>query len=63
MAYKPNMSEAPNALVGASEWAEAEIERMRREELDSKELYESIKPYREEAFRKIHEKENREAAN
>jgi len=52
MAYKPNMSEAPNALVGASEWAEAEIERMRREELDSKELYESIKPYREEAFRK-----------
>ena len=57
MAFKPTLSEDPDALKGASEWATKEIERMEKEERDSKEIYERIKPLRQEAFRKIRERE------
>ena len=57
MAFKPTLGEDPNALKGATEWATKEIEKMEKEERDSRAIYERIKPLRQEAFRKIHERE------
>lgn len=56
-AFKPILSEDPKALQGAIEWVDAELEKIQMEKEDAKVIYERIKPLRQEAFRKIHEKE------
>ena len=58
MSFKPTLSEDPKALVGAAEWAQKEIEKLERENEAAQVVYERIKPLRQEAFRKIHEREN-----
>lgn len=58
MVYKPILSEDPKALKGALEWADSELARIEKEKEDAKIIYERIKPLREEAFKKIHEKQN-----
>lgn len=63
MAFEPNMSEDPKALEGAAEWAKAELDKIEKEEAASKIVYERIRPLREEAFRKIHEREKLTASN
>ena len=55
--FKPILSEDPKALQGAIEWVDAELEKIQMEKEDAKVIYERIKPLRQEAFRKIHEKE------
>ena len=57
MAFRPVLSEDPKALEGASEWAQKELERIEKEEEAAKMVYERIKPLRQEAFRKIRERE------
>ena len=49
--------EYPKAMTGAHEWAEEELTKARKEKEDAKMVYERIKPLRQEAFRKLHEKE------
>ena len=55
--FRPILSEDPKALNGAYVWAKEELARMEKEKEDAKVLYERIKPLRQEAFRKLHEKE------
>ena len=55
-AFEPKMSERPDALKGALEWADAELERIRKEKEDAQKVYERIKPLRQEALRKLREK-------
>ena len=59
--FRPTvLSEAPEALDGALEWADEEIKRIERAKEDSKRIAERIEPYRKEAIRKI--KARKEAA-
>ena len=55
--FKPLLSEKPQALEGAIEWADEELKRIKKEKEDAQIIYERIKPLRQEAFRKIHERE------
>ena len=55
--FKPILSENPNALEGATEWADEELERIKKEKEDAKVIYDRIKPLRQEAFRKLREKD------
>ena len=57
MAFEPTLSEDPKALEGASEWAQKELDKIEKENEAAKMVYERIKPLRQEAFRRIHEKE------
>ena len=54
--YRPVLSEDPDKLFDAINWVNDELKRHEIEKADSREIYESIKPLREEAFRKIREK-------
>ena len=55
--FRPILSEDPKALKGATEWADEELERIKKEKEDAKVIYERIKRLRQEAFRKLREKE------
>lgn len=43
--FKPILSDDPNDLEGAAEWAKAEIERMEKEEKSQKVLMEHMRPF------------------
>lgn len=55
--FRPILSEDPKAMIGALEWAEEELAKAKKEKEDAKVVYERIKPLRQEAFRKLREKE------
>ena len=43
--FKPILSEDPKDMVGASEWAKAELERMEKQEKSQVALMEHMRPY------------------
>lgn len=55
--FRPILSEDPKAMTGALEWAEEELAKTKKEKEDAQVVYERIKPLRQEAFRKLREKE------
>lgn len=55
--YEPVLSEDPKKLMASIAWVKSELKKAEQEKEDSKEIYMRIKPLREEAFRKLKEKQ------